>query len=75
MGELVGGTIFPEFRPEPQPKNKEEITTFHGFFEAGLLTHGNYAKAVVWGFLAGFSERLVPDFLGNLGKQLKVKGS
>jgi hypothetical protein len=28
----------------------------------------DYAKALVWGFLSGFSERLVPDLLQNIAK-------
>jgi hypothetical protein len=30
----------------------------------------DYAKALVWGFVAGFSERLVPDAIGRLGEKV-----
>ena len=68
MGDLVSGTLFPAFRaPVPQDMN-----LFHIFLERGLNSHGDFAKAIVWCFIAGFSERLVPDFLNTLGGKLKV---
>lgn len=69
MGNFVSGSLFPAFE---DPKSS---AFFHEFFERGLVTHGDYAKALLWGFLAGFSERLVPDFLNTVGSQLKGPGS
>ena len=49
LGGLFGGDIFP---------NRESLTT---------LSYTNpdqqFAKLLVWSFLGGFSERLIPDFL------------
>jgi hypothetical protein len=67
MGNLVSGAIFPSF------KEVGQSTYFHEFFEAGLKTHADFAKALIWAFVAGFSERLVPDFLSTLGPQLQSK--
>jgi hypothetical protein len=68
MGNLVSGSLFPRFKAEPV----QGLDLFHHFVESGPLTHGDYAKAVVWGFLAGFSERVVPDFLTTLGSRLTL---
>jgi hypothetical protein len=70
MGNLVSGTLFPTFR-NPVPT---DMNLFHIFLERGLNSHGDFAKALVWGFLAGFSERLVPDFLNTLGGKLGQTG-
>jgi hypothetical protein len=48
FGDLIGGKLFPD------------IT---GLLSAGKWISDNLAKLIVWSFLAGFSERLVPDFL------------
>jgi protein-S-isoprenylcysteine O-methyltransferase Ste14 len=67
MGNLVSGILFPSFRM-PTPAMAE----FQTFMEAGLASHGDFAKAIVWCFVAGFSERLVPEFINTLGGKLKV---
>lgn len=68
MGNLISGTLFPAFRSPAPP----EMNLFHIFLERGLQSHGDFAKAIVWCFMAGFSERLVPDFLNTLGGKLKL---
>ncbi|MDP2241474.1 MAG: hypothetical protein Q8K18_15095 [Burkholderiales bacterium] len=39
-----------------------------GLLSYSPITPTDYAKAIVWGFVAGFSERLVPDALARLEK-------
>lgn len=60
---LIEGTLFPEFACLPM----QECDSFSGFVRY-WSPNGEvaYGKAIVWGFLAGFSERLVPDFLNRL---------
>jgi hypothetical protein len=37
----------------------------------GPAQASDYAKALLWGFVAGFSERLIPDALQTFAKRLK----
>lgn len=69
-GGLVEGALFPRF-------NETKVNTpfFHEFMEKGLATHGDLAKALVWAFIAGFSERLVPDFLRTFETRLTAPGA
>lgn len=68
MGGLISGSLFPKFVP-----NVSDL--FHVQLERGLDGHNEYAKALVWAFVAGFSERLVPDFLGTFGGHLKTQAT
>ncbi len=70
VSDLVGGDMFPSI----------ECTTADGCKSiSGLMQHywpespSDYGKALVWSFIAGFSERFVPDLLQSLVKNEEKK--
>jgi hypothetical protein len=70
---LVQGDLFPLFKCK---KGENMCTTFGMLIgEWGPDQARDYAKAIVWGFIAGFAERLVPDTLLSLTKSAQKDGS
>lgn len=70
---LVQGDLFPSFKC----KTGENACKTFGMLigEWGPDQAKEYAKAIIWGFIAGFAERLVPDILLSLSKSAQEKQS
>ena len=64
-GSLLEGGLFPRF----DCVGGATCTTFYAFVTKWApKTPGDYAKALVWGFIAAFSERFVPDILNRMSR-------
>src|SRR6185369_3495973 len=66
---LFQGDLFPKFACTPIGKICAGFGSLIEHF--GPASAQDDAKALVWGFLAGFSERFLPDALGGIAKSEK----
>ena len=63
MAGLVQGSLFPEFADDQPYK------TYKDFARMSIpKMNADVAKAIVWAFIAGFSEGLVPNFISKITK-------
>jgi hypothetical protein len=70
---LIQGDLFPEFKCG---KGKDLCITFGSLIgDWGPNQAKDYAKDIVWGFVAGFAERLVPDTLQSLSRSVQKDNS
>lgn len=62
MGGLLSGGLFPEF-----PGSADPFRSIGGFvLEVNPGTNADFAKLLVWSFVAGFSEKFVPNLIAKL---------
>lgn len=69
-GRLIGGDLF----PDPGPLANGGFGTLWQDFEKDGYTGptANFAKLIIWCFIAGFSERFLPDHLSALEAKSKT---
>ena len=76
-GLLEGGAFFPEFACNAPPVG-DAAGKCDDFFKVvdhyGPKSEPDYFKTFVWGFIAGFAERFVPDTLRSFVKQQTATG-
>ena len=71
LGKLVGGDAFPKLTISGAGADGKSILFrdfLYGKTEAGV---SDYAKLILWGFLAGFAERLIPDVLNSISAKAR----
>jgi len=69
FGGLIGGSMFPTIHTIPD-KNKV-LTIDPDAFSRVLNNVGELSKLLVWSFIAGFSERLIPDMVDRLADKAR----
>jgi hypothetical protein len=61
--EIITASVFPKFSCKPV----DQCTNFTGLIENwGPSTAQDYAKALLWAFICGFSERFAPNALNRI---------
>jgi hypothetical protein len=64
IGDLIDGSIFPDI--VGHEADGDGIGIFELLTGFGPAKGVDYAKLIVWGFIAGFAERFVPDTLTKI---------
>jgi hypothetical protein len=63
-GGMLEGVLFPKIVNWKSDGRGEKMMELSDYLQnTGPLTHFDYAKLLVWAFIAGFAERFVPDIL------------
>lgn len=70
---LITSELFPTFHCTAASGQCDQFSTFLQSWSPTAAA--DYAKAIVWGFIAGFSERFVPDILNRLADKVETGDS
>ena len=74
VGGLVQGSLFPEFQciSAETSKPEENCHDYDNFYSFGQnirpATNQDMAKLLLWGFIAGFAEGLIPNLIDKMAK-------
>ena len=67
---IISGNMFPEFYiPEPVNSVPDKKFMIELFTKTYPLTGQDFAKFLFWSFVAGFSERFVPQIVNNVANK------
>jgi phosphate/sulfate permease len=68
VSQLLSGELFPSFEP-----GRTEPKDFSRLLDCTAKAYTDYAKIIVWSFIAGFSESFVTDIIGSFAKSAQPK--
>lgn len=72
LSDLISGHFFPVFNFPTIPESGVDSDYMQDFFANTYPATGpDFAKLIFWCFLAGFSERLVPQIISNLSTKFE----
>lgn len=67
LSEIISGSLFPNFYiPPPLNTNPDTLFMIDVFTKTYPATGEDLAKFLFWSFVAGFSERFVPQIISNV---------
>ena len=70
LSGLLQGSFFPEYLPLEDFNSETLVDDFNKFLTTTFPKNGpNVAKLIFWSFVAGFSERFVPQIIMKTAKQ------
>jgi hypothetical protein len=70
LSKIIAGHVFPEFSmPSPPPGGPTNQFMIEILVKTNPATGQDLAKLLFWSFVAGFSERFVPQIIPNAAKE------
>jgi len=76
LAGFISGNMFPEFYiPEPTNSVPDDNFMIEFFTKTYPLTGQDFAKFLFWSFVAGFSERFVPQIVSNVANKSSDQGN
>lgn len=71
LAGYIQGNLLPDYQAWSSPGRTTDLKNF--FLLSGPTDGVGYAKMILWSFLAGFAERLVPDVLSRIVSTVQVR--
>ena len=65
ISELISGELFPKFVLDDDDRAKPGSLMFQDLLQVRAAEIADYAKLLIWSFIAGFSEKFVINVLGQ----------
>lgn len=76
LSEIISGSLFPNFYiPEPTNSNPDTSFIIDVFTKTYPSKGQDLAKFLFWSFVAGFSERFVPQVISNVASKASEQGN
>lgn len=69
LSEVIQGNLFPKFYIPPAPSKPDGVFMQQILKDTYPLSGQDFAKLIFWSFVAGFSERFVPQVISNIANK------